>query len=111
LKHFCTLNEHQAQVLYSICTSTHGSYPYILHGPPGTGKTRLIAKTVICLIRMSPKSRILLTAPSNRAADMIALKVMEEFDGVALRQENLLRFCSASYDYSALDERLRPIVA
>jgi MoxR-like ATPase len=40
------LNERQSQVLYSICAKTHGTAPYVVIGPPGTGKTRLIATVI-----------------------------------------------------------------
>lgn len=104
------LNEAQSRALYSICTTSHGSSPYVLHGPPGTGKTILIAKTVYVLLQMDPNVRVLLTAPSNRAADMIAEKLMEEFDNKVMQRNNVLRLKSIGNDYCGRNKKLDPIM-
>jgi superfamily II DNA or RNA helicase len=102
------LNEHQSRALYSICTSTHAKIPYILKGPPGTGKTRLIAKTIEHLLQMDKSVRVLVTAHSNMAADMIAHKIMEEFSEV-MHASNVLRLRSCGNDYYGRDKSLDPI--
>ena len=97
LKHYADLNTRQATALYSICTQSNGASPYVvrssfhidrrlstltifqLWGPPGTGKTRVISTTTRCLLEMDNRARVLLAAPSNMAADMIASKIMDAF--------------------------------
>lgn len=105
------LNEVQSRALYSICTTSHGNSPYILHGPPGTGKTLLISKTVCCLLQMDPNVRVLLTASSNMAADMIAEKIMDEFDGNSvIHRGNVLRLKSSGNDFRGRNKKLDPIM-
>lgn len=43
----------------------------IIHGPPGTGKTSTLVEYVIQHLKLYPDKRILITAPSNIAADTI----------------------------------------
>lgn len=45
----------------------------LLHGPPGTGKTFTIGATVAYLLCRFPKSKILLTGPTNTAVDAALL--------------------------------------
>lgn len=104
------LNEAQSRAFYSICTTSHGNSPYVLHGPPGTGKTLLIAKAVHCLLEMDPKVRVLLTAPSNMAADVIAEKLMEEFDKTVMNKDNVLRLKSTGNDFWGRNKNLDPIM-
>ncbi|OJT26919.1 hypothetical protein BO221_02600 [Archangium sp. Cb G35] len=47
----------------------------LLWGPPGTGKTETVARLLAQAIQRNPKERILAVAPTNRAADTLALRV------------------------------------
>ena len=47
----------------------------LLFGPPGTGKTETVARLLAQAIQRNPKERILAVAPTNRAADTLALRV------------------------------------
>ncbi|HYO66055.1 MAG TPA: AAA domain-containing protein [Archangium sp.] len=47
----------------------------LLWGPPGTGKTETVARLLAQSIQRNPKERILAVAPTNRAADTLALRV------------------------------------
>jgi hypothetical protein len=46
-------------------------YPYIVFGPPGTGKTSLITAAILEMCETFPSLRILAVAPSDAAADVI----------------------------------------
>jgi hypothetical protein len=48
--------------------------PYLISGPPGTGKTKTIVETVLQIIQ-DPKARVLLCAPSNAAADTLTRRL------------------------------------
>lgn len=50
--------------------------PYILIGPPGTGKTTVIVEAISQIYKLQPEARILLTAPSNFACDEITTRLM-----------------------------------
>ncbi|KAI1732465.1 AAA domain-containing protein [Ditylenchus destructor] len=70
-------NRCQKQAIYAIVNGVHGSVPFILWGPPGTGKTVTLVECVKQLIIKSRTNRILICAPSNTAADLLALKLLE----------------------------------
>ncbi|KAG1748034.1 P-loop containing nucleoside triphosphate hydrolase protein, partial [Suillus occidentalis] len=59
----------------SILLQQPGSAPFAVFGPPGTGKTITIVEAMKQLLKHKPNSRILATAPSNSAADIIASRL------------------------------------
>ncbi|KDQ10524.1 hypothetical protein BOTBODRAFT_640203 [Botryobasidium botryosum FD-172 SS1] len=68
------LNEEQQSAVSSI--SLHRSpVPYLISGPPGTGKTRTLVEIVLQILRVQPEACILLCAPSNPATDTLALRL------------------------------------
>ncbi|THH30849.1 hypothetical protein EUX98_g3344 [Antrodiella citrinella] len=71
-------NAPQLQAVASICQLPPGSAPFVVFGPPGTGKTVTIVEAILQVLRTNPSARIVACAPSNSAADLIAsrLKVL-----------------------------------
>ena len=49
----------------------------IIHGPPGTGKTSLVAGIACYWKDMFPQDKILLLAPSSQAAELCCEKLHE----------------------------------
>merc|ERR1719161_1918530 len=49
--------------------------PHFLWGPPGTGKTTTVVHTVLAILKKQPSAKILLTAPSNPAADLLCERI------------------------------------
>ncbi|KAL7982718.1 hypothetical protein Chor_010316 [Crotalus horridus] len=76
------LNEHQKLAVKRILSGECRPTPYILFGPPGTGKTVTIIEAILQIYYSLPSSRILVCAPSNSATDLICLR---------LHESNLLR--------------------
>lgn len=68
-------NPPQLQAVTSILLQQPGSAPFAVFGPPGTGKTITIVEAMKQLLKHKPNSRILATAPSNSAADIIASRL------------------------------------
>ena len=63
----------------------------IIQGPPGTGKTMVVGTIVSNWLIMDPTSNILICAPSNTAANLIA----ERLENILGLKEKFIRFCSA----------------
>lgn len=74
-------NMEQLQAVKHIVNGPNPQAPYIVFGPPGTGKTTTIVEAILQLRLLQPRSRILVTAGSNSACDTIAIKICEYFAG------------------------------
>lgn len=66
-----TLNARQKSAVRRIVAAQSRPSPYILFGPPGTGKTVTLVEAILQVNKTVPNSRILACTPSNSAADLI----------------------------------------
>jgi helicase MOV-10 len=80
------LNYEQQKAANAIVSSSYGSIPYLVIGPPGTGKTKAIVEITLQLLRRSqyvarspggPQQtpHLLVCAPSDSAADTLASRL------------------------------------
>ncbi|KAJ6608222.1 P-loop containing nucleoside triphosphate hydrolase protein [Mycena sp. CBHHK59/15] len=84
----------QFETVAAIVHQPKGSVPFVVFGPPGTGKTVTIVEAIRQLLLRDPDARILACAPSNSAADLIArnlasIGTTELFRLNALANDNL----------------------
>ncbi|KAI0674635.1 P-loop containing nucleoside triphosphate hydrolase protein [Trametes maxima] len=68
-------NAAQLQAVKSILHMKSGAAPFIIFGPPGTGKTVTVVEAIRQVLRIQPHARILACAPSNSAADLLAQRL------------------------------------
>jgi helicase MOV-10 len=84
-RYFCSLewfdpqigqNPEQVQAVQHIVCGTSQPSPYIIFGPPGTGKTSTVVESICQLWKTSPKAKILVTAQSNAACNEIMQRLL-----------------------------------
>nr|GMD66134.1 probable RNA helicase SDE3 [Ipomoea batatas] len=85
----CMLNEEQMRAVEKIL-GCRGGAAYIIHGPPGTGKTKTLIEAILQLYTGRNNARILVCAPSNSAADDILEKLLNE-QAVELKHDEICR--------------------
>ncbi|XP_062549963.1 uncharacterized protein LOC134214659 [Armigeres subalbatus] len=61
----------------NIVNRTSFPAPYILFGPPGTGKTSTIVEAVLQIWKLQPKTNVLVSAASNFACDEFTTRLLE----------------------------------
>jgi helicase MOV-10 len=86
-------NAEQSQAVQNIVDGTSKPAPYLVFGPPGTGKTVTIVESIKQIFRMHETSHILASAPSNSAADLLAERILQ-----SLPPSQVLRLYSPSRD-------------
>ena len=64
------LNEEQTLAACSIVYGTQ-KVPYMIFGPPGTGKTRTLVSALVGVFHSDKSSTFLVSTPSNFAADVV----------------------------------------
>ena len=69
------LNKRQRLAVERMQASCTEHLPYILFGPPGTGKTVTLTELIIQLLKKDLRCRLLVCAPSNNAVDTLCLKL------------------------------------
>ncbi|CAG5140153.1 uncharacterized protein ALTATR162_LOCUS647 [Alternaria atra] len=69
------INYEQAHAVNDICNNAYGNLPYLISGPPGTGKTKTLVEAVMQLLETTDVAHLLVCAPSEAAADTLALRL------------------------------------
>jgi helicase MOV-10 len=71
------INYEQAHAISSTCANDYGTLPYLISGPPGTGKTKTLVETAMQLLHTTEVTHILICAPSESAADTLAMRLKQ----------------------------------
>jgi helicase MOV-10 len=82
------INYEQAHAVNSICTADYSTLPYLISGPPGTGKTKTLVETAMQLLTTTEVEHILICAPSEAAADTLALRLKQYLSSSQLLRLN-----------------------
>ncbi|KAM6566333.1 hypothetical protein CsatA_025461 [Cannabis sativa] len=97
----CALNEEQTRSIEMIL-GCEGAPPYVIHGPPGTGKTMTVVEAILQLYKTQRHARILVCAPSNSAADHVLDKLIYE-KGVKLKHSEIFRLNASARPYEEMN--------
>ncbi|XP_077997664.1 putative helicase MOV-10 [Glandiceps talaboti] len=97
-------NTEQVAAVKHILAGTSRPAPYLLFGPPGTGKTVTMVESIKQVYDCLPNSFILACAPSNSAADLIAHRLLK---ATPVAKSTILRLCGLSRQYILVDHFLK----
>ena len=96
-------NPQQLSAVKHILASSSGSCPYLVFGPPGTGKTVTLVEAIKQLVRVDAgrNVHILASAPSNTAADLITERLLQH-----VNKREILRVHATSRVVSNISSRV-----
>ncbi|XP_025191199.1 probable RNA helicase armi [Melanaphis sacchari] len=82
------LNFKQKSAVINILKGEGRPMPYIIFGPPGTGKTITITESIIQVYKEFSKSKLLICAPTNSAVDLLLSKLVNSglFDNTIMKR-------------------------
>ncbi|XP_038054523.1 putative helicase MOV-10 [Patiria miniata] len=98
-------NIEQIKAVQHIVTGSSRPAPYLVFGPPGTGKTVTVVESIKQVYSTMRGSRILACAPSNSAADLIATRLLT--GGTPVAKTTVMRLNAQSRDWRTVDETLK----
>nr|XP_056702463.1 RNA helicase Mov10l1 [Euleptes europaea] len=98
------LNERQKLAVKRILSGECRPMPYIIFGPPGTGKTVTVIEAVLQVHYNLPDSRILVCASSNSATDLICLRL---HDSNMLKPGAMVRVNASSRNEQCLSDVIK----
>ncbi|KAL8992091.1 MAG: hypothetical protein Q9169_007381 [Polycauliona sp. 2 TL-2023] len=75
------LNYEQKKAVDSVLSRSYGNVPFLVNGPPGTGKTKTMVE-IVTQLAFDPENEgaILVCAPSDSAADTLTLRLRRNFE-------------------------------
>ncbi|XP_078339905.1 putative helicase MOV-10 isoform X1 [Crassostrea virginica] len=97
-------NMEQQLAVTNIVKGTSRPAPYIVFGPPGTGKTVTIVEALLQVYYYQSGSHILACAPSNNAADLLAERIL---GSSVVTRKHLLRLNAASRKWDSVSSNIR----
>ncbi|XP_066040646.1 RNA helicase Mov10l1 isoform X1 [Chamaea fasciata] len=99
------LNMQQKLAVRRILSGECRPTPYLLFGPPGTGKTVTVIEAILQIHFTLPDSRILVCAPSNAATDLICLRLHQSS---LLKPGTMVRVNAAFRSIEQIDDLVKP---
>ncbi|KAM4738304.1 putative helicase mov-10-B.1 [Anableps anableps] len=95
-------NPEQYQAVQHIVAGSSRPAPYLVFGPPGTGKTVTLVEAIKQIEKTQTFCHILACAPSNSAADLLCSKIREHVD-----ERKVYRVYASSRDPKLVPEHLK----
>jgi helicase MOV-10 len=95
-------NPEQWQAVSRIVEASHHPHPFLLFGPPGTGKTTTLAEAILQFVKSKTESKVLVCAPTNTAADELCKRLTQ------LNRSEMLRLMAYSRDPDEVEASVLP---
>ncbi|PKU37167.1 helicase mov-10 [Limosa lapponica baueri] len=96
-------NEEQRRAVTHIVTGMSRPAPYLIFGPPGTGKTVTLVEAIKQVWTCFKDARILACAPSNSAADLLCQRLIKD-----IAPRYIYRLIASSRSYQEVPADIRP---
>ncbi|XP_072212162.1 helicase MOV-10 isoform X1 [Excalfactoria chinensis] len=96
-------NEEQCQAVKHIINGMSRPAPYLIFGPPGTGKTVTLVEAIKQVWSCIKDARILACAPSNSAADLLCQRLLAD-----IPPRYIYRIMASSANYREVPADVRP---
>ena len=95
-------NPEQWQAVLSIIERSHMPYPFVVFGPPGTGKTTTLVEAILQFVKSRPFMKVLVCAPTNTAADVLCKRLTQ------MKTSEMLRLMAYSRNPRDVDPKVLP---
>ncbi|NXL56188.1 M10L1 helicase, partial [Chordeiles acutipennis] len=95
-------NEEQCRAVTHIVTGTSRPAPYLIFGPPGTGKTVTMVEAIKQVWTCFKDARILACAPSNSAADLLCQRLIKD-----IAPRNIYRLMASSRNFQEVPDDIK----
>ncbi|XP_071082763.1 putative helicase MOV-10 [Haliotis cracherodii] len=102
--HNPSLNLQQQMAVKHIVAGSSRPAPYLVFGPPGTGKTFTIVEAMKQIWKHITSSHILACAPSNSAADLITERLLDH-----VSKSEILRVNATNRAWVTIPEKIRDV--
>ncbi|KAM9268311.1 LOW QUALITY PROTEIN: helicase MOV-10 [Morus bassanus] len=96
-------NEEQRRAVTHIVMGMSRPAPYLIFGPPGTGKTVTVVEAIKQVWTCFKDARILACAPSNSAADLLCQRLIKD-----IAPRYVYRLIASSRNYQEVPADIRP---
>ncbi|XP_062921482.1 putative helicase MOV-10 isoform X2 [Mobula hypostoma] len=90
-------NPEQARAVRCIVAGISRPAPYLIFGPPGTGKTVTIVEAIKQVLNCIPTAHILACAPSNSATDLLCQRIRR-----SVEKRHIYRLNAASRNWDSV---------
>ena len=97
------LNYEQSRAVATVVNENYGPVPYIISGPPGTGKTKTMVELALQLVAKQKNAHLLICAPSDPAADTLVQRLSKH-----LKPAQLLRINSPARNFPEVPTSVLP---
>ena len=97
------LNYEQQKAVNTVLNEAYGPVPFLISGPPGTGKTKTLVELALQKIHENQNEHLLLCAPSDPAADTLVLRLSKY-----LKPAELLRINSPARSFPEVPGTILP---
>lgn len=97
------LNHEQLRAIQTVLKNDYGPVPYLISGPPGTGKTKTVVELALQMLAQDETKHLLLCAPSDSAADTLLQRLRAH-----LSPTDLLRLNSPARSFAEVPNTILP---